>query len=151
MGDARLTVRPRRARCPGCGRTQVLLPAALSLRRADALEVIGTALAAKAAGSGHRRIATLLGRPLSTVRRWLRRVPKTHTQWLYEQVVQHAFRLNPDILVRPKPWPTLLGHGLNTLAGAALAYCRRVDPELPPWTVIGHFTRGNLLSLPLRT
>ncbi|WP_125612134.1 DUF6431 domain-containing protein [Specibacter cremeus] len=151
LGDARLTVRPRRARCPGCGRTHVLLPAALSLRRADALDVIGTALAAKAAGSGHRTIATLLGRPLSTVRRWLRRVPETHTQWLYEQAVQHAFRLNPDILVRPKPWPTLLGHGLNTLAGAALAYCRRIDPELPPWTVIGHFTRGNLLSPPLRT
>lgn len=151
LGEARLTVRPRRARCPGCGRTQVLLPAALSLRRADALEVIGTALAAKAAGGGHRTIAALLGRSLSTVRRWFRRVPETHAHWLYEQAVQHAFRLNSDILVRPKQWPTLLGHGLNILAGAALAYCRRVDPELPPWTVIGHFTQGNLLSPPLRT
>ena len=151
LGDARLTVQPRRARCAGCGRTQVLLPASLSVRRADALEVIGTALAAKAAGSGHRTIATVLGRPLSTVRRWLRGVPEPHARWLYEQAVQHAFRLDPDILVRPKQWPTLLGHGLNILAGAALAYCRRVDPELRPWTVIGHFTRGSLLSPPLRT
>lgn len=151
LGDARLTVQPRRARCASCGRTQVLMPAALSVRRADALEVIGTALAAKAAGSGYRRIATLLGRPVSTVRRWLRRVPEAHARWLYEQAVQHAFRLDPDILVRPKPWPTLLGQGLNILAGAALAYCRRVGTELSPWTVIGHFTRGNLLSPPLRT
>lgn len=35
LGDARVTVQPRRARCAGCGRTQVLLPAALSVRRAD--------------------------------------------------------------------------------------------------------------------
>ena len=151
LGDTRLSVRPRRARCAGCGRTQVLLPAALSVRRADTVEVIGTALAAKAAGSGHRTIATLLGRPASTVRRWLRRVPESHTQWLYEQAVHHAFRLNPDILVRPKPWPSLLGWSLNILAGAALAYHLRVATDLPPWTLIGHFTRGNLLSPPLRT
>ena len=151
LGEARLTVRPRRARCAGCGRTQVLLPAALSVRRADALEVIGTALAAKAVGSGYRRIATVLGRPLSTVRRWLRGVPEPHARWLYEQAVQHAFRLDPDILVRPKQWPSLMGWSLNILAGAALAYRNRVDPGQPPWSVIGHFTRGNLLSPPLRT
>lgn len=151
LGDERLTVRPRRARCSGCGRTRVLLPAALSARRSDTLEVIGTALAAKAAGSGYRTIATHMGRPLSTVRRWLRRVPETHAQWLYGQAVQHAFRLDPDILVRPKRWPNLLGWSLNILAGAALAHRRRVGPDLPPWTIVGLFTRGNLLSPPLRT
>lgn len=151
VGDTRLTVRPRRARCAGCGRTQVLLPAALSVRRADAVEVIGTALAAKAAGSGYRTIAALLGRPVSTVRRWLRRVPETHARWLCDQAVQHAFRLDPDILARPKPWPSTLGWGLNILAGAALAHQQRVEPDLPPWTLIGLFTRGNLLSPPLRT
>ena len=151
LGDTRLTVRPRRARFAGCGRTQVLLPAALSARRADAVEVIGTALAAKAAGNGHRTIAARLGRPASTVRRWPRRVPPSHTQWLYEQAVQHAFRLNPDILNRPKPWHSLLGWSLNIPAGAALAYRQRVATDLPPWALIGHFTRGNLLSPPLRT
>ena len=35
--------------------------------------VIGAALEAKAAGVGHRSIATGLGRPVSTVRGWLRR------------------------------------------------------------------------------
>lgn len=151
LGDTRLTVWPRRARCAGCGRTQVLLPAALSARRADAVEVIGAALTAKAAGSGYRTIAAQLGRPVSTVRRWLRRMPQSHAQWLYEQAVQHAFRLNPDILAHPKPWPSLLGWSLNILTGAALAYRQRADSDLPPWTLIGLFTRGNLLSRPLRT
>ena len=151
LGEERLTVQPRRARCANCGRTQVLLPASLSLRRADTVEVIGTALAAKAAGSGHRTIAAQLGRPLSTVRRWLRRVPEKHAQWLHAQAVKHAFRLNPEMLFRPKQWPSLLGWSLNILAGAALAYHHLVGPDLPLWTVIGYFTRGNLLSPPLRT
>lgn len=60
----------------------MLLPATLSVRRADALEVIGSALAAKAAGSGYRTIAARMGRSLSTVRRWLRQVSKTYTHWL---------------------------------------------------------------------
>ncbi|MGH8861699.1 MAG: helix-turn-helix domain-containing protein [Jatrophihabitantaceae bacterium] len=34
--------------------------------------MIGAALAAKAAGHGHRRVADRLGRPVSTVRGWLR-------------------------------------------------------------------------------
>ena len=79
LGDRRLGVRPRRARCEGFGRTQVLLPSVLSVRRADSLEVIGTALAAQAAGAGHRRIAAHLDRSFSSVRRWLRRAaPPAH-------------------------------------------------------------------------
>lgn len=64
--------RPRRARCSACRSTHVLLAVSCLLRRADAVEVIGTALMAKAAGEGHRRIALRLGRPASTVRGWLR-------------------------------------------------------------------------------
>jgi len=63
---------PRRSRCRGCGATHVLLPVWCLSRRADAGEVIGQALEAKAAGSGHRKIAERLGRPSSTVRGWLR-------------------------------------------------------------------------------
>jgi len=63
---------PRRSRCRGCGATHVLLPAWCLARRADAGEVIGLALEAKAAGEGHRAVAGRLGRPASTVRGWLR-------------------------------------------------------------------------------
>ncbi len=51
----------------------MLLPVLVLVRRADTVAVIGAALAAKAAGLGHRRIATGLGRPAETVRGWLRR------------------------------------------------------------------------------
>jgi hypothetical protein len=43
------------------------------LRRRDAVEVIGEALAAKAAGVGHRPLALSLCLPRETVRGWLRR------------------------------------------------------------------------------
>jgi hypothetical protein len=51
----------------------VLLPVTVLLRRVDAVEVIGAALTARAAGFGHRRIAVWLGAPAGTVRGWLRR------------------------------------------------------------------------------
>jgi len=71
--DGLVRLRPRRSRCSGCGATHVLLPLVALLRRADAAAVIGTALALKAAGRGHRAIADGLGRAAGTVRGWLRR------------------------------------------------------------------------------
>src|SRR5262249_62019635 len=65
-------VRPRRARCRSCRVTQVLLPGWCLPRRADAADVVGAALLAHAGGAGYRTISAKLGRPLSTVRRWLR-------------------------------------------------------------------------------
>jgi IS30 family transposase len=93
--------------------------------------VIGHALAAKAAGAGFRTIATRLGRPPSTVRRWLRRAPERHAQWLYERAVERAAQIDRELLVRPAPQPTLLGH---------------TDP---PWALIGFFSHGYLLAPPL--
>ena len=68
-----VALRPRRSSCSRCRCTHVLLPASTLLRRADTVAVIGRALLAKSAGSGHRSIAALLDRPVSTVRGWLRR------------------------------------------------------------------------------
>jgi len=51
----------------------VLLAQVWLSRRADAVCVIGAALEAKAGGAGHRSVAGRLGRPVSTVRGWLRR------------------------------------------------------------------------------
>ena len=51
----------------------MLLPVFALLRRVDAAEVIGAALAAKAAGRGVRPIAVATGRAAGTVRGWLRR------------------------------------------------------------------------------
>jgi hypothetical protein len=78
-------IRPRRACCRACGRTHVLLAGVALLRRADAVEVIGEAVAANAAGQGHRPIAARLGRPPATVRGWLRRFAARA-----EQTASHA-------------------------------------------------------------
>ena len=50
IGADTVTVTPRRARCADCRVTQILLPTALTVRRADSTEAIGTALVAHARG-----------------------------------------------------------------------------------------------------
>ena len=66
-------LQPRRARCRTCLVTHVLLPVVLLLRRAYLAELVWSALQARAAGWGHRRIGADLSVPASTVRGWLRR------------------------------------------------------------------------------
>ena len=43
LGGAITRLRPQRARCRSCGRTHILLPSWCAPRRADGIEVIGTA------------------------------------------------------------------------------------------------------------
>jgi hypothetical protein len=78
-------VRPRRARCAGCGRTHVLLPAWLLSRRRYAATVIFAGLALRAAGLKLAAVAARLrlpsparpgqwwSVPASTARSWLAR------------------------------------------------------------------------------
>ena len=71
-------------RCPHCTNGQ-LTPWGHGRQRtvrdlAGTTAVIGTALLHKAKGLGYRRIATAINRPVSTVRRWLRRLPPTHLE-----------------------------------------------------------------------
>lgn len=155
-GTATLRVTPRRARCGDCEGTQILLPATLTVRRADSTEVIGAALAAKAGGAGFRAIAATLARPVSTVRSWLRRVPDQHARWLYERAVQRAVEIDRELLVGPGPYPTVLGQyptvlgqALNLLAGAALRYRERLGLPDTPWALIGFFAQGRLLAPPV--
>lgn len=149
LGNDTVTVTPRRARCGDCLATQVLLPTELVVRRADSTEVIGTALAAKANGAGFRTVAAQLGRSASTVRRWLRRVPESHTQWLFERGGERAAQIDRDLLVNRAPQATPLGHALNLLAGAAIRYRERLDLTDPPWALIGFFAHGRLLAPPI--
>lgn len=53
-GGRRCGIGRGRASCTGCAKTHVLLPAAWLSRRGDAVSVVGSALLAKAAGTGHR-------------------------------------------------------------------------------------------------
>lgn len=140
------TVRPRRARCSRCRATHVLLPGSLLPRHADATEVIGAALLAKAGGRGWRRIAAELGRSPATVRRWLRAARGAHPSWLRRQGVQVAADLHPPVLLDLAPQPTELGDALAALAAAVAAWRHRFARHADAWTLIGVFSRGRLLT-----
>lgn len=151
LGGTRLTATPRRARCAGCRTTQVLLPATMTYRRSDSTEVIGHALAAKAAGAGFRVIATRLGRPASTVRSWLRRARGEHPEWLYQRAVQRCARIDLELLSDAANLPTTLGTALNLLAGAALRLRERFGHTGSPWALMSCMSDGHLLAPALKT
>ncbi|MGH3888102.1 MAG: helix-turn-helix domain-containing protein [Pseudonocardiaceae bacterium] len=141
-----LTRRPRRARCVACGATQVLLLGSVLPRRADTTAVIGTALLASAGGAGYQRIAADLGRPPSTVRRWLRSVRGGHTEWLYAQGVAWTHRVDREVFATITPAQTGLGDALTALAAAAGAIRARLTPHVAARTLIGRLTHGRLVS-----
>jgi hypothetical protein len=144
-GSTTLTLRPRRGRCVACGVTQVLLLGAVLPRRADTTAVIGTALLASTRGAGHRRIAEDIGRPLSTVRRWLRSVRGAHTEWLHAQGVAWIHRVDREVFATITPAQTGLGDALTALAAAAGAIQARLTAHVPAWTLIGQLTHGRLV------
>lgn len=139
----RVTHRPRRACCSGCGVTHVLLPATWLVRRADAVSVIGAALLAKAAGGGHRAIATLLGRAPGTVRGWLRRFGARAGQVraLFTRLL-HA--LDPQAAPLC-PRGSVFADALEVVGVAAAAAARRLGPR-PPWEFASRASAGSLLS-----
>ena len=136
---------PRRSRCRGCGGTHVLLPAWCLARRADAGEVIGFALEAKAAGAGHRLVAARLGRPASTVRGWLRAFASRAEQ------VRLVFTALAASLVTDPPLPgpasSLLGDAVAAVAAAAVAAARVPGVgTVARWQLAAAVTCGLLLA-----
>lgn len=142
-------LRPRRVRCRGCRTTQVLLPAACLPRRADTVEIIGTALLAAATGTSHRRIAADLDRPADTVRGWIRRAT-AHAPHLREHATILAYQFDPLLPPIP-PAPTLLGDAMEALGAAVAAATRQLGPTGPAWHFITWLTSGRLLAPPART
>jgi hypothetical protein len=143
--DSRVWITPRRSRCRGCGVTHVLLPVLVLVRRADVAVVIGLALAAKAAGAGHRRIAVGLGRPAATVRGWLRRFAGR------AEVVRAVFTgwfaaLDPDP-VMPEPAGSVWADAITAIAMAAGAVAARFGlGAVTPWEVAVAVSGGRLLA-----
>jgi len=136
---------PRRSRCRECGATHVLLPAWCLARRADAGEVIGAALEAKAAGAGHRVIAGRLGRPASTVRGWLRAFTGRAEQ------VRSVFTALAASLVTDPPLPAPAGSPAAdaVAAVAAAAAAAAMVPgvgTVARWQLAAAVTCGLLLA-----
>jgi hypothetical protein len=113
------------------------------LRRRDAVEVIGAALTAKAAGSGHRSIAAELGREPSKVRRWFRRFAS-----MAEEIRAHftrwAHALDP-VLGPVVPTGSAFADAVEAIGTAASAAVRRLGPR-PPWQLASVLSGGGLLA-----
>jgi hypothetical protein len=123
----------------------VLLPVGVLLRRADAVAVVGAAIAAKARGLGTRPIAVSVDRPLGTVRGWLRRIGGR-----IEAVRAWFTRLLCQVAVDPVP-PTPTGSVWADAVAAMRAAARAVAVRfavagVTVWQVAGAASAGRLLS-----
>ncbi|MDN5860051.1 MAG: hypothetical protein L0H84_15660 [Pseudonocardia sp.] len=107
------------------------MPASVLLRRADAVAVIGTALLARAAGGGHRRIADLVGRPATTVRGWLRRIGRVADRVL-AVLAAAAAELGTEF-VAPAPTIDPVAAVVELVGVLARAVARRLGGSCEPW------------------
>jgi hypothetical protein len=121
----------------------VLLPASTLLRRADTVAVIGWALLAKAAGAGHRNVAAALGRPVSTVRGWLRRFGvRAESLRVLFTVLFHE--LDASAAALPVTG-SVFADALHSLGSAAAAAARLLGPR-PAWQFASAASGGLLLG-----
>ena len=144
--DGPVRLRPRRSMCSGCGRTHVLLSLVSFLRRADSAAVIGAALVGRAAGLGHRRIATGLAVASSTVRGWLRRFA-AHAEGIRAAFTVLARDLAPD----PPPIEatnSVFADAASAVLSAAAAACVRWPFvfTVSVWEFAAAVTGGRLLA-----
>ena len=108
--------------------------------------MIGRALEESAVGAGHRKIAELLERPVSTVRGWLRRFAAR------AEAVRAFFTV---LLARTSPDPVMpagaagpVAAAVSAIAGAAVAVAQRW-PRLgtvPVWTAASAASGGLLIA-----
>ena len=126
--------RPRRGRCTGCGATHVLLSINLAARRADGVAVIAAAIEAKwAQGVGHRVIAARLGRPVSTVRGWLRAFATSATA-ITGVVTSLVGRDASDAAALwPAPAATAAGQAVSVLMAYGRVLASRFGVVMVPW------------------
>jgi hypothetical protein len=124
----------------------VLLPVVALVRRADLAEVIGVALVAKARGLGVRRIAAGLGRPVGTVRGWLRRFAGRagRVRVLFTGLLV-GVGVDPVV---PGPAGSVFADAVAAVLGAAGAVAARwpVLGVVSPWRAASAVTNGLLLA-----
>jgi len=147
VGRAKFRLLIRRARCGACERTHALLPGFLLARRLDAVDAIGCALGMAAEGRGYRPIAAALGRSVSTVRGWLRRLSVRADLlrgWFVGLAVEMA-----EPPVRAPPVASPLGLLVRAIADAFLAARLRLGPGAVTggvWAFCSAATSGRLLA-----
>lgn len=149
VGRARFRLLVRRARCRACERTHALLPGFLLCRRLDAVDAVGCALGMACEGRGYRPIAAALGRAVSTVRGWLRRLGARADLlrgWFVGLAVEMA---EPPARAPPEASSSPLGLLVRAIADAFLAARLRLGPGAVTggvWAFSSAATSGRLLA-----
>ncbi len=139
LGGVTARLRPDRARCRSCRRTHILLPSWCAPRRADAIEVIGTGLAAALGGAGCARIGADLDVPAATVRGWLRRLRSRaeEMRWFAMGQLGAIGGTGPAL---PGPDASPLHDALNAVAAAAhAAITGHGFARADLWPLLGRF------------
>jgi hypothetical protein len=113
------------------------------VRRVDTVAVIGRALRAAAEGVGHRRAAVVVGRPVSTVRGWLRRF-RVAAGRVAAHFATWAHRLDPNLGAVDRAGSPL-ADALEAIGVAARVASLRLGPR-PAWSWVSVLTVGGLLS-----
>jgi Domain of unknown function (DUF6431) len=146
LDGATARLRPDRARCRSCRRTHILLPSWCAPRRADAIEVIGTALAAALGGAGYARIGADLAVPAGTVRGWLRRL-RCRAEEMRCWAMGQLGMTGGAGLALPEPAGSPLHDALNAVAAAAHAAstAHRSGPA-DLWPLLGRFGLAHHLA-----
>ncbi|MHB1846590.1 MAG: hypothetical protein ACYCWW_17355 [Deltaproteobacteria bacterium] len=139
-------IRPRRSICGRCGgtrgKTHVLLPCSTLIRRRDHVEVIVSAIEAKAAGESLAGIASRLGRIKDTVRGWLRAFAR-NAEVIRSVFTRWARALDP--LGGPiEPEPNAFRDALSAIGVAVRAAVLRADPR-PASSLVSVMSFGALL------
>jgi len=140
LGDATVSLRPRRSKCSACACTHVLLPDLCLLRRQYAAVVIGAAIEARARRRGYRRIAAELGVPVRTVRRWLARFA-CHAEAIRAHFTRWAFVLGAIL-----PAGDGFADALEAIAVAARSWVLRFGPGPWVWSLASLLSGGLLLA-----
>ena len=110
--------------------------------------MIGSALLSKAAGAGHRPIAAGLGRPVSTVRGWLRRFgARAEDVRVWFTRLLHRLDQQAGPLM---PRGSVFADALEAMGRAAAAGVRRLGPR-PQWEFASWATGGLLLGPPVKS
>jgi transposase-like protein len=142
-GTAYAARRPRRTICSSCRRTHVLLADDCLSRRRDTVQVIGSALLAKAEGRSRRSIATALGLAVSTVATWLRRFTEMAVA-IREHFTRWAAALDPGH--EPiSPRGSTFNDAVEAIGVVAVVAVRRFGPR-SPWSLASKLTEGGLLA-----
>jgi hypothetical protein len=110
------------------------------------VDVIGEALRWKVAGAGHRPIALRLGRPVSTVRGWLRAFAG-NAEAVRMICTALLVALDP-LLAALRTHPTVFADAVEAIGLCAAAARRRlgVMGSVSPWQLVSAVTCGLLLG-----